>query len=499
MCKKIISLIMSIIICLSCIIVPCSLAEAATLSSSVISSVRDNMIKRSNSFSVEVKSTDSDYGKIASSIVENAVSDEYATTSDAGDYLSLSYSVYSCSVNISKKDNLYTYKINYNFQYYTSSAEEQKLKKQITSVLSSLNLNKKSDYEKVKAIHDYICKNVKYDNKNLNNSNYTKKFTAYAALINGTSVCQGYATLFYKMCKEAGVDSKIIMQNGVHSWNIVKIGNSYYNIDLTWDDTDNSKTPVRYDFFLKCNTCFTQHDKKDNKYNSDTFKKTYPIAKECYDCKKCKSHKHTTTSKLTKATISKDGKIVKNCSVCKSTISTTTIPKISNIKLSTTAIVYNGKIQTPTVTVKDSKGKVLKKDTDYTIAYASGRKNVGRYSVKVTFKGNYSGTKILYFNIIPKPTTLKSISAQSKGFTVNWNKQTTQTTGYQIQYATKNNFSNAATVLVTGNSKTSKKITGRASKTKYYVRVRTYKTVKFNGKDYNIFSSWSPAKTIITK
>ncbi len=210
-------------------------------------------------------------------------------------------------------------------------------------------------------------------------------------------------------------------------------------------------------------------------------------------------HTHTLKTTTTKATTSKDGKIVKSCTVCGKAISTTVIPKASNIKLSATSYTYDGKVKTPAVTVKDSKGKTLKKNTDYTVTYASGRKYVGKYAVKITFKGNYSGTKTLYFYIKPKTTSISSITAGSKKFTVKWKKQATQTNGYQIQYSTTSNFTNAKAVTVGYNSTTSKTISKLLGKKKYYVRVRTYKTVKINGKATNIYSGWSSAKSVTTK
>ena len=208
---------------------------------------------------------------------------------------------------------------------------------------------------------------------------------------------------------------------------------------------------------------------------------------------------HTTKTTTTRATVSKDGKIVKTCTVCGKTVSTTVIPKISSIKLSATSYVYNGKVKTPSVIVKDRTGKTLVKNTDYTVSYASGRKYVGKYAVKVTFKGKYSGTKTLYFNVKPKSTSIASLSARSKGFYVKWNKQATQTTGYQIQYSTSSKFTKSKTVTISKNSTTSKTISKLTGKKKYYVRVRTYKTVKINGKATKIYSSWSKVKYVTTK
>lgn len=222
-----------------------------------------------------------------------------------------------------------------------------------------------------------------------------------------------------------------------------------------------------------------------------------------YECSRCDYEvrqeevakiAHTTKATITRATTSADGKIVKTCTVCKKTLSTTVIPKASNIKLSTTLYTYDGKVKTPSVTVKDSKGKTLKRNTDYTVSYASGRKYVGKYAVKVTFKGNYSGSKILYFTVKPRATSISSLAAGSKSFSVKWRKQTSQITGYQVQYSTSSKFTKAKTYTFSSKT-TSKKVTRLSGKKKYYVRVRTYKRVG----NTNYFSSWSGAKAVVTK
>lgn len=176
---------------------------------------------------------------------------------------------------------------------------------------------------------------------------------------------------------------------------------------------------------------------------------------------------------------------------------TASAAKLGTVKLSTTKYTYDGKVKSPTLTVKNSDGKALVKGTDYTVTVPSGRKNVGKYTYKVTFKGKYAGNtaKSLSFTIVPKGTTISSLTAVSKGFTVKWSKKTTQTTGYQIRYSTSSSMSNAKTVTVSKNTTVSKKITGLTAKKKYYVQVRTYKTV--NGTKY--YSSWSAKKYVTTK
>ena len=208
---------------------------------------------------------------------------------------------------------------------------------------------------------------------------------------------------------------------------------------------------------------------------------------------------HAYKQMVTKATTAKDGQTYKKCTVCGAVTGKTVIPKASNIKLSKTAYTYNGKVQRPGVTVKNSKGKALKNGTDYKISYPKGMKNVGKYTVKVTLKGNYSGTKSLTYNINPKGTSVSKVKAANKGFKVTWKKQATQTTGYQVQYSTSSKFKSAKTVTISKNKTTSKSVSKLSAKKKYYVRVRTYKTVKIGGKSVKLYSGWSKAKSVTTK
>ena len=227
-----------------------------------------------------------------------------------------------------------------------------------------------------------------------------------------------------------------------------------------------------------------------------------------YTCTQCgdsytvaniKPKGHSYKSQLTKATTAKDGQIYKKCSVCGAVTGKTVIAKASNIKLSKTAYTYNGKVQRPGVTVKNSKGKALKNGTDYTVSYPKGMKNVGKYTVKVSLKGNYSGSKSMTYNINPKGTSVSKVTAAKKGFKVTWKKQTAQTTGYQVQYSTSSKFKSAKTVTISKNKTTSKSVGKLSAKKKYYVRVRTYKTVKIGGKSVKLYSGWSKAKSVTTK
>ena len=154
--------------------------------------------------------------------------------------------------------------------------------------------------------------------------------------------------------------------------------------------------------------------------------------------------------------------------------------------------VYNSRAQKQSFKVKFG-SKLLENGEDYTVSYQNNTK-VGKATAIFKGQGIYYGTIKKTFKINPKGTTVSKLSSpKSKQIKVVWEKQTTQTTGYQIQYATNSKFtSNKKTVTVSSNKTTSKTIKNLRSRKKYYVRVRTYKTV--NGKNY--YSSWSKAKSV---
>ena len=267
-----------------------------------------------------------------------------------------------------------------------------------------------------------------------------------------------------------------------------------------------SKEPDGYWSYYECSTAdgrkfgieFTYNDSKPNELKV-LVNSRYSDTSPWVVVKTKNKHTHTWNSGtvIKKASLTTNGVKTYTCKSCKAT-KTEAIPKASNIKLSKTAYTYNGKVQKPSVTVKDSKGKALK-STDYKIDYPKGMKNVGKYTVKVTLKGNYSGSKSMTYNINPKGTSVSKVTAAKKGFKVTWKKQTTQTTGYQVQYSTSSKFKSAKTVTVSKNKTTSKSVGKLSSKKKYYVRVRTYKTVKIGGKSVKLYSGWSKAKSVTTK
>ncbi len=232
-------------------------------------------------------------------------------------------------------------------------------------------------------------------------------------------------------------------------------------------------------------------------YNSNvcTHKYTNTCDTTCDLCGATRTVTHNFAKRtVVKATTSRNGYILTECSLCGKDKSKSTIYYPKNISLSGVNYAYSGKVITPKVVVKNSAGQTIASKY-YTVTYARGRKNVGRYAVTIKFKGNYSGSKTLYFNILPPKTTVSKLTAGKKSFTATITKKSAQVTGYQLQYSTNKKFSGAKTKTIRSYKTTKQTIKNLYAKKYYYVRVRTYKTV--GGKNY--YSGWSNYKYIKTK
>ena len=140
----------------------------------------------------------------------------------------------------------------------------------------------------------------------------------------------------------------------------------------------------------------------------------------------CCEHKYETTT--TPATLTKNGSVKTACTLCGKVKASSTISYPKTFTLSATNLTYNGNVRTPSVTVKDSAGKVLKKGTDYTVTYASGRKSVGTYKVTVKMIGNYSGTKTLSFKINPVKISACNVKLSATSLTYNGKVRTPSVT-----------------------------------------------------------------------
>lgn len=177
-----------------------------------------------------------------------------------GDYLTYNVYAWYAGASYTKNGQL---AISFVFVYYADAAQEEATAKAAEDIISTLNLTGKSDYEKVKAIYGWLCGNVKYDYKNLNDRTYLLKHSTYAALVQQKAVCQGYATAFYRLALMAGLDARFISGYGLvedetgnpywgeHGWNIVRLDGQWYYLDATWDAGHSEEEAEEWNYFLR--------------------------------------------------------------------------------------------------------------------------------------------------------------------------------------------------------------------------------------------------------
>lgn len=213
-------------------------------------------------------------------LLYDAMKCDDSSTGQEGDALLYGYA--GCNVSYSTAGY-----IKYTMAYYSNAEQEAKLTEAVAVAMAKLQLNGLSEAKKITKIHDYICNHVDYEY----NSKEEQIYTAYGALCTGKAVCQGYAVLFYRLCKEAGLSVRIISgtgNGGRHAWNIVRIGSKYYNMDCTWDGQD---AATYNEFLLKSEADFRDHTRESWKvagnhyldYTSAEFNAQYPMTEKSWD------------------------------------------------------------------------------------------------------------------------------------------------------------------------------------------------------------------------
>ena len=198
------------------------------------------------------------------------------------------------------------------------------------------------------------------------------------------------------------------------------------------------------------------------------------------------------------ASIGVKGSKHKECTVCKKVLETAEIPALpminiqsANVSVSTNSYVFDNTAKKPSVTVKIG-GKALKNGSDYTVSYLNNTK-VGTATVRITGKGDYTGTITRNFTINPAKQQIQKLETRYKGLYIDW-AQKGSATGYDVEYSVNANMSGAASKHLTANKPDTLTVSGLAGDKTYYVRVRSYTNV--NGKVY--YGAWSDVKSIKT-
>ena len=280
----------------------------------VAGDIRDYMTNRTESFTVYLFQPDTDEEDAVTAI--NTASElafelalEHTGIPVEGDYLRWHWAYWQTNWSASYTDGGYNVTITYAIDYYTTAAQEQEMDRAVDALLAELDVAEDTDYRKIRAVYDYLCENVTYDYENLNDQNHTLKFTAYAALIDGTAVCQGYASLFYRLALTLGVDARLIAGDagGPHAWNIARLNDLYYNLDSTWD-----AGVAEYRYFLVNEAHFTDHTRYAD-YTSDAFYAAYPMSETDFDPETDIPHVHSYTATEILPTCTEDGYTLYTC------------------------------------------------------------------------------------------------------------------------------------------------------------------------------------------
>jgi hypothetical protein len=147
----------------------------------------------------------------------------------SNDYIHYIVSEYRYSAIETKLSGI---KATFTITYLENKTQTSYVTTQVQKILKEIIKPEMKDFQKEKAIHDYIVSNIAYDTNLVN-------YSAYAALTKGKTVCQGFALLTYRMLDEVGITNRIVegyAGGRPHAWNLVQIEGNWYQLDTTWDD-----------------------------------------------------------------------------------------------------------------------------------------------------------------------------------------------------------------------------------------------------------------------
>lgn len=159
---------------------------------------------------------------------------------------------------------------------------DKTMNNRVKQVIKSVIRSNMTKYEKVKAVHNWMIRNVKYDYYSLMQGYVPEvSHTAKGALIKKVAVCDGYAHAYQMVMKKLKVPCRFVVgkSKGIgHAWNMVQLSGKWYHVDVTFDDpivngSNKNKTPY-YNYFLKSTSVMKKtHIWVQSKYPKCTSKK----------------------------------------------------------------------------------------------------------------------------------------------------------------------------------------------------------------------------------
>ena len=419
-----------------------------TTKKAVAAYIRRQMKARQESIAFNYKKnglTRDDLAQLQDELLDQAL--EVTSSPQEGDYLRYHLAKIDRSGWLYSGPETEVY-IVWNVSYMTTAEEENAAATSIKRAVKELNLSQESDAMKIKLIHDAICKRVVYVD-----DGSTTVHSAYGAIEQGRAVCQGYATLFYAMGMEAGLKVRCVEgtgNGGAHLWNIVKLGDSWYNMDVTWDD---QMSGISYRYYMKNNAEFRDHI-SSGKYISSSFFRKHPIAGTSYT----------------------------------GVVETPVFKKVASAGANSVKLVWN---QVPSaagymIYVSNSKNGVYNKlDTvkgGVTEKKISGLVPGKKYFFKLCAYGTmFDKVSSAYSNVkavkpVPAQVKVKRVAASKKALRVTW-KKVQGAQGYQVTVSYKNGkktVNKQVIVKAAGKASQAATIKNLPSGKKCSIRVRAY-------------------------
>lgn len=205
--------------------------DSANKMQEVADELCQHLVNRETEFEINIPSELLDDVSNIKNIISLAVKDTPESSAVEGDYLAWILGLSSFEFSYSMDGYVTT---SFEMEYCTTAEQEAELTEKVAEILDELDVYSANDYEKIKAVYDYVLNNVTY---NLDASDL--KYSAYGACINGEAICQGYSLLMYRLLSELGINVRCIPGDaggGSHMWNMVELYGKYYYIDATFDD-----------------------------------------------------------------------------------------------------------------------------------------------------------------------------------------------------------------------------------------------------------------------
>lgn len=144
---------------------------------------------------------------------------------------------------------------------YADDLDDVAFQEEATAALASVS-GIEDDLQKAVLLHDYLAVNCEYDKENCDKNTIPQvSYSAYGVLVNRTAVCEGYALAYKYLLNRAGIECYMVTSESMnHAWNLVKLGENYYQVDVTWDDpTWDLVGRVKHTYMLRSDNAFTEH------------------------------------------------------------------------------------------------------------------------------------------------------------------------------------------------------------------------------------------------